>query len=75
MKELRIITQLMGQPGTGQYAIRFLSERMMKREHRENRPMCHRARKWLEVQLKASKEAKRPSCVKMYERHLRQLDE
>ena len=37
--------------------------------------MGHIAREWLEMQLKASKEAKRQSCVKMYERHLRQLDD
>ena len=52
----------------------FYSERMMKKKNRDNRPMGHIAREWLEVQLKASKEAKRASCVKMYERHLRQLD-
>ncbi len=46
----------------------------MKKKNRDNRPMGHIAREWLEVQLKASKEAKRASCVKMYERHLRQLD-
>ena len=47
----------------------------MKKEIRNNRPMSHIAREWIEVQLKASKEAKRQSCVKMYERHLRQLDD
>ena len=47
----------------------------MKKENRDNRPMGHIAREWLEVQLKTSKEAKRQSCVKMYERHLRQLDD
>ena len=47
----------------------------MKEQNRDHRLMGHIAREWLEVQLKASKEAKRQSCVKMYERHLRQLDD
>ncbi len=47
----------------------------MKEQNRDHRLMGYVAQEWLEVQLKASKEAKRQSCVKMYERHLRQLDD
>ena len=47
----------------------------MKEQNRDHWRMGHISREWLEVQLKASKEAKRQSCVKMYERHLRQLDD
>ena len=47
----------------------------MKEENRGNWPMGYIAREWLEMQLKASKEAKRQSCVKMYKRHLLQLDD
>lgn len=47
----------------------------MKEQNRDHWAMGHIAREWFEVQLKASIEARRPSCVKMYERHLRKLDD
>lgn len=47
----------------------------MREETNGNRPMAHSAREWLEGQLKASKAANRSSCVKMYERQLRQFDD